>query len=100
MFARVATFEGLDPSRVGEVVGEVQRELDAGTPPEGLEGVTGVTMLVDREGAKALAITLFRSEEDLRRGHEALNEMSPSEGGGRRTSVGFYEVAIAKEWPA
>ncbi len=100
MFARVATFEGLDASRVDEVVADVQRELDSGTPPEGLERVAAVTMLVDREGGKGLAITLFRSEEDLRRGDEALNAMSPAEGGGRRTDVGFYEVVISKEWPS
>ena len=40
-------------------------------------------------------ITFFDDEEALRRGDEALNAMSPS-GGGSRTAVEFYEVAIQR----
>jgi hypothetical protein len=42
-------------------------------------------------------ITLFGSEEELQRGHEALNEMSPSDAEGSRTSVGLYEIAFRKQ---
>ena len=42
-------------------------------------------------------MTFFDSEEDLRRGDAALNEMNP-EDGARRTSVEFYEVAIDQEF--
>jgi hypothetical protein len=38
-------------------------------------------------------ITFFESEEEMRRGDEALNEMTP-QGGGRRTGVEFYEVGL------
>jgi hypothetical protein len=41
-----------------------------------------------------MAISLFATEEDLRRGHETLNAMSPpGDGMGQRTSVEMYEVA-------
>ena len=41
-----------------------------------------------------MAISLFETEEDLRRGDETLNAMSPpGDGMGRRTSVEIYEVA-------
>jgi hypothetical protein len=50
-------------------------------------------MLVNRETGKGLGITLFESEEAMRRGDEALNAMSPG-GSERRTSVEFYEVPV------
>ena len=50
-------------------------------------------MLVDRESGNGLGVTLFESEEAMRRGDEALNAMSP-EGSERRTSVEFYEVPV------
>ena len=34
-------------------------------------------MLVDRKTGKGLGVTLFESEEAMRRGDEALNAMSP-----------------------
>ena len=53
-------------------------------------------MLVDRERGRGIGITLFESEEELRRGDEALNAMSPPQGGGQRTNVEFYEVAARR----
>ena len=41
-------------------------------------------------------ITLFDSEEAMRRGDEALNSMSPPGATGRRTSVDFYEVPVQR----
>jgi hypothetical protein len=52
-------------------------------------------MLVDPEGGRSLAIALFETEDDLRRGDETLNSMTPgSDLEGRRTSVETYEVAV------
>ena len=51
-------------------------------------------MLVDRQSGKGLGITLFESEEAMRRGDEALNAMNPGPGGGQRTGVEFYEVPV------
>jgi hypothetical protein len=50
-------------------------------------------MLVNRETGQGLGVTLFESEEAMRRGDEALNAMNPGSTE-RRTSVEFYEVPV------
>ncbi len=91
MYARVATFQG-DPANLDEAVGRVRSEIESGAPPAGLEGAR-MLMLVDRKTGRGLGITLFESEEAMRRGDEALNAMNPG-GDSRRTSVEFYEVPV------
>jgi hypothetical protein len=90
MYARIATFES-DPSTVDDAIRMVREEVEGDTP-EGLEGAK-MMMLVNRETGKGLGVTLFESEEDMRRGDEALNAMSPG-ATERRTSVEFYEVPV------
>jgi len=101
MHARIAMFEGTDPDRVGEAVDATRSQIEEGleSPPEGLEGVKEVGMPVDRESGKSIGITLFETEDDLKRGHEALNAMSPAgpQAAMSRTDVGLYEVAVRKE---
>ena len=48
------------------------------------------------DSGRSLAVALFETEEDLRKGDEALNAMSPESGDevGKRTSVEKYEVAV------
>jgi hypothetical protein len=92
VYARVATFEG-DPANMDEGISRVRGEVESGERPAGLEGAKGMMMLVNRDSGKGIGVTLFDSEEDLRRGDEALNNMNPG-GGGRRTSVEVYEVAV------
>ena len=60
---------------------------------EGGETGAKMLMLVNRETGKGLGMTLFESEEAMRRGDEALNAMNPG-GTERRTSVEFYEVPV------
>ena len=91
MYARVATFES-DPGRIDEAINMVRAEVESETTPPGLEGAR-MLMLVDRQTGKGLGVTLFESEEDMRRGDEALNEMSPG-ATERRTSVEFFEVPV------
>jgi len=91
MYARVATFES-DPSRVDEAIEMVRSEVGSSETPPGLEGAK-MLMLVDRESGKGLGVTLFDSEEAMRRGDEALNAMSPG-ANERRTSVEFFEVPV------
>ena len=91
MYARVATFQG-DPAGVDEAIASVRSEVESGDPPPGLEGAK-MLMLIDRGSGKGLGVTLFESEEAMRRGDEVLNAMNPS-GGGQRTSVEFYEVPV------
>jgi hypothetical protein len=91
VYARVATFES-DPANVDDAIAMVRAEVETGDTPAGLEGAK-MLMLVNRESGKGVGITLFDSEEALRRGDEALNAMSPG-GSERRTSVEFYEVPV------
>jgi hypothetical protein len=91
VYARVATFES-DPSQIDDAIELVRGEVEADETPEGLEGAK-MLMLVDRQTGKSIGITLFDSEEAMRRGDEALNAMSPG-GTERRRSVEFYEVPV------
>jgi hypothetical protein len=91
MYARVATFTG-DPANADMAIEQVRGEIDSGRVPEGLEGAK-MLMLIDRASGKGLGITLFETEEAMRRGDEALNAMNPG-GDGRRTAVEFYEVPV------
>jgi hypothetical protein len=90
MYARVATFQG-DPANVDAAIDRVRADVE-GTPPPGLEG-TRMLMLVDRQSGKGIGITLYESEEAMRRGDEALNAMNPGDVGSRR-SVEFFEVPV------
>lgn len=93
MYARVARFEGGDAEGLRRSAGRMRESADAG-PPEGVPA-RSFRLLIDPEGGRALAIALFETEEDLRKGDEALNAMSPQdEGIGRRASVETYEVAV------
>jgi hypothetical protein len=86
----VATFES-DPADVDRAV-EMVREEVQGDTPSGLEGAK-MLMLVNRETGKGVGITLFDSEDAMRRGDEALNAMNPG-ASERRTSVEFFEVPV------
>ena len=91
MHARIATFES-DPAKVDDAISMVRAEVESGETPPGLEGAK-MLMLVDRQSGRSIGITLFDSEDAMRRGDEALNAMSPGDTE-RRTSVEFYEVPV------
>jgi hypothetical protein len=91
MYARIATFES-DPARIDDAIELVRSEVESGNTPEGLEGAK-MMMLVNRETGKGLGVTIFESEDAMRRGDEALNAMNPG-ATERRTSVEFYEVPV------
>jgi hypothetical protein len=91
MYARIATFES-DPANVDDAISMVRGQVESGDTPPGLEGAK-MLMFVNRESGKGLGVTLFESEEAMRRGDEALNAMNPG-GTERRTSVEFYEVPV------
>jgi hypothetical protein len=90
MYARVASFnlgEGIE-----QLVDQVRSNVESGDRPPGLEDAKGMMMLVDRSTGKSMGITLFDSEDAMKRGDEALNAMSPPTGS--RTGVEFFEVAV------
>ncbi len=90
MYARVATFES-DPAKVDDAIAMVRAEVDGEVPP-GLEGAK-MLMLVNRETGKGLGVTLFETEDAMRRGDEALNAMNPGSTE-RRVAVEFFEVPV------
>jgi hypothetical protein len=91
VYARVATFQS-DPAGVDQTIDMVRGEVESSDTPPGLEGAR-MLMLINRETGKGLGVTLFESEEAMRRGDEALNAMTagPNE---QRTSVEFFEVPV------
>jgi hypothetical protein len=100
MHARVATFKG-NPEMAERAIEAIRGQVEADweSPPEGLENVKELLVLVDRAGGTGLGITLFETEEELERGDQALNTMSPPdpEATGRRKNVSTYEVVTRKE---
>jgi hypothetical protein len=86
--ARVVAFDGVTKARADEL----DREMREGERPEGLPA-TEIVMLHDPDAEKALVILFFDSEEDYRRGDEALSAMPAGETPGTRTSVTKYHVA-------
>jgi exopolysaccharide biosynthesis protein len=92
MYVRVAKFE--QSGNIDQAVEMVKSDVENDTRPPGLEDAKGMLMLVDRESGKSMGIVMFETEEALKRGDEALNAMSP-EDGGSRTSVEFYEMPVS-----
>lgn len=93
MYARVARWEGADGDELRRTAEEIGADASSG-PPEGVPA-KGFLMLIDPDNGRCVAISLFETEEDLRKGDETLNSMNPPGGGmGRRTSVEMYEAAI------
>lgn len=93
MYARVARWEGAEAGALKASAAEMAEEAKKGPPP----GVPGKAflMLIDPDSGTSLAIGLFETEEDLRKGDEVLNGMTPSrDDAGKRTSVEMYEVAV------
>jgi hypothetical protein len=96
MHARIATFE-VDLARAGVKAARKQVESNWVNPPSGLETVKETFMLADRAHGRGLGITLYETEADLQRGHQALTSMSPPASAGRRVDVAMYEVVLHKQ---
>ena len=93
MYARVARWEGAEGDALRRSADEAKGQVQEGPPP----GVpaTGYTLLIDPDSGRSLAIAFFETEEDLRKGDEALNAMNPSgDDVGHRVSVETYEVGV------
>jgi hypothetical protein len=96
MYVRIARFEGGDPAEADQAVTRVRQRMQTEHPP-GLEGAKRLLLLIDRQTGRSMGLTFFDSEEDLRRGDEALNAMTP-EGGTQRASVEIYEVGMDEQF--
>ena len=91
MYARVAVFES-DPASVDDAIDEFAPTSNLTTHRPGSRAQK-MLMLVNRGTGKGFGVTLFESEDAMRRGDQALNAMNPG-GSERRTSVEFYEVPV------
>ena len=87
--ARVVSFDGVTQDRIQEM----QSEMRDSEPPEGLPAKE-IVVLHDPDAEKSLVILFFDTEDDYRRGDEALNAMPTGDTPGQRTSVTKYDVAI------
>jgi len=87
--ARVVSFDGVNKDRIEQL----KREMSEGEQPAEIPA-SEVMILHDSEAEQSLAILMFDSEDDYRRGDEALNAMSAGDTPGTRTSVKKYDVAI------
>ncbi len=85
--ARVVTFDGVNSDRMAEM----QREMQGSERPENVPA-TEIVVLHDPEAAKSVVILFFDTEDDYRRGDEALNAMPAGDTPGQRTSVTKYDV--------
>jgi hypothetical protein len=90
-YARVVKWEGGSADAIRESIARIQQDSQNG-PPEGVPS-TGFTFLADPDAGRVLAIGLFETMDDLRQGHETLEQMSPPVSMGNRVAVETYEVA-------
>jgi hypothetical protein len=86
--ARVVSFEGVSKDRMEEM----DREMRDGQPPEGFPPAE-LVVLHNPEAETSLAIVIFETEDDYKRGDEILNAMPAGDTPGQRTSVTKYNVA-------
>jgi hypothetical protein len=87
--ARVVTFDGVDSDRMAQM----QQEMQSGDRPDDVPAKE-IVVLHDPEAKKSLVILFFDTDEDYRRGDEALNAMPTGDTPGQRTSVTKYDVAF------
>ena len=87
--ARVVSFDGVSSERMAEM----QREMQGSERPDNVPAKE-IVVLHDPDAEKALVVVFFDTEDDYRRGDEALSAMPVSETPGRRLSVAKYQVAF------
>ena len=87
--ARVVSFDGVSSERMAEM----QREMQGSERPDNVPAKE-IIVLHDPEADKSLVIVFFDTEDDYKRGDEALSAMPAGETPGKRTSVAKYQVAF------
>lgn len=87
--ARAVSFEGVTDERVAELSQRIE-----GDPRPDEIPATEMLLLHDPQAGSALATLLFDSEEDYRKGDQALNAMPSDDTPGSRASVGKYQIAM------
>jgi heme-degrading monooxygenase HmoA len=97
MFARVTTIRG-SADRMDEM-DEAIRNYQAQAVPtvQSQSGFKGTYLLVDRQSGKALAITLWESEQAMQQSESAVAQLraqAAQQVGGGEPTVEHYEVAV------
>ena len=99
MFARIATFDGIDVEQAERTMDAVRERVEPMLRQ--LPGFQGYMELVDREGRRAQTITWFDSEENMHAAEPTFDEEMPSQladlfeqWSGRRSRVERYEVLV------
>jgi hypothetical protein len=87
--ARVVSFDGVSSERMAEM----QREMQSSERPDNVPAKE-IVVLHDPEADKSLVIVFFETEDDYKRGDEALSAMPAGDTPGKRTSVAKYQVAF------
>ena len=87
--ARVVTFDGVSSDRMAEM----QREMQGSERPDDVPAQE-IVVLHDPDAEKSLVVVFFETEDDYRRGDEALSAMPAGDTPGQRTSVAKYQVAF------
>ena len=87
--ARVVTFDGVNSERMAEM----QAEMQGNERPDNVPAKE-IVVLHDPEGEKSLVMLFFETDDDYKRGDEALNAMPAGDTPGKRTSVTKYQVAF------
>jgi hypothetical protein len=91
-FARVVTFEA-DAASLDAMV----QEVNSAGAPEGVNA-SRITVLADRAAGRVVISVRFPSEDDLKKGAEVFESMSPPEAGNiRRVSLDVYEIVLDRE---
>jgi allantoicase len=99
MFARMATFEGVDADASDQAMGQVRERVEP--LMRALSGYRGYVDLMDRSSGKAVTIAFFDTEENLNAAEPTFDEEMPKQLGdlmgpwaGRRTAVERFEVVV------
>jgi hypothetical protein len=87
--ARVVTFDGVSSERMAAM----QREMEGSERPDNVPAKE-IVVLHDPEAEKSLVVVFFETEDDYKRGDEALSAMPAGDTPGKRTSVTKYQVAF------
>jgi hypothetical protein len=95
VYVRIARFEGAE-GNWEERIDEIRNRITEGMRSQQAEvPVKRSLMLVDRQNGRGASVMFCEGEDDVRRVDEYMNAMSgPPSGGGTRTSVEIYEVAV------
>ena len=87
--ARVVTFDGVSSERMADM----QQEMQGSDRPDNVPSKE-ILVLHDPEAEKSLVVVFFETEDDYKRGDEALSAMPAGDTPGKRTSVAKYQVAF------